>query len=150
MVNQEWILWYWWFLHWDERFSRDQEEFLANLEKLDFWKYVIVAITNANRLGNDPHFTNSQATHENSTQPLRPMDQSNDYYQVKMDHITKLVEGIQEACNHQPCISEVLKKQQKKLNQSKNVWTQRKRSWHKIRMYWPSKGGFGEHSTDHR
>ena len=30
-----------------ERFSMDQEEFLANLEKLDFWKYVIVAFTNA-------------------------------------------------------------------------------------------------------
>ena len=37
-----------------ERFSMDQEEFLANLEKLDFWKYVIVAFTNADRLGNDP------------------------------------------------------------------------------------------------
>ena len=100
-----------------ERFSRDQEEFVANLDKLDFRKYVIVAFTNADRLGNNPEME-LQKTLENPRTSsilkklvekvgnryvlLNAIDQCNDNYKVKMDQITKLVEGIQEGCNHQP------------------------------------------------
>ena len=119
-----------------ERFSMDQEEFLANLEKLDFWKYVIVAFTNADRLGNDPEMVLQETLENPRTSPilkelmktvgdryvlLNAIDLSNDNYQVKMNQITKLVEGIQEACNHQPYTSEVFTKAAKEIKSQKEL-----------------------------
>ena len=48
---------------------------------------------------------------------LNAIDLSNDNYQVKMNQITKLVEGIQEACRHQPYTSEVFTKAAKEIKQ---------------------------------
>ena len=119
-----------------ERFSMDQEEFLATLEKLDFWKYVIVAFTNADRLGNDPEMVLQETLENPRTSPilkelmktvgnryvlLNAIDLSNDNYQVKMNQITKLVEGIQEACHHQPYTSEVFTKAAKEIKSKQDL-----------------------------
>ena len=90
-----------------ERFGRDQEKFLVNLEKLNFWKYVIVAFTNADRLGNDTEKTLQQNLENPRTSPieklmetvgnrcilLNDIDLSNDNWQIKKAN--KLVENIQ-------------------------------------------------------
>ena len=52
---------------------------------------------------------------------LNAIDQCNDNYQVKMDQITKLVEGIQEACNHQPYTSEVFEKAAKEIKSKQEL-----------------------------
>ena len=119
-----------------ERFGKDQEEFLASLEKLHFWKYVIVAFTNADRLGNDPEMELQKTLENPRTSPilkqlmetvsnryvlLNAIDLSNDNYQVKMDQITKLVEGIQEGCNHQPYTSEMFEKVAKEIKSKQEL-----------------------------
>ena len=52
---------------------------------------------------------------------LNAIDLTNENYQVKMDQITKLVEGIQEACHHQPYTSEVFTKAAKEIKSKQDL-----------------------------